>query len=177
MITTSFTPFPLLTTSRFILRALTPDDSPYIFVLRTDDSVNQFLDRRKAETIDDVHRFINQIANGIEKDESILWTIEYKDTPGLAGTICLWNISWEAGRAEIGYELLPQHQGKGIMQEVIPVVLEYGFNVMGLLSIVAGLNVENVRSVRLLEKHGFVKAADPGDNAGMENEVYYRLEK
>jgi [ribosomal protein S5]-alanine N-acetyltransferase len=169
-----FTPFPLLTTSRFILRPLTPDDAPYIFVLRTDDSVNQFLDRPKANCIEDVHEFINKITDGISKDESILWAIEFKDTPGLTGTVCLWNISWEDARAEIGYELLPQHQGKGIMQEVIPVVLKYGFEVIGLWLIMAELTMENVRSVRLLEKHGFVRDTAVTENEGL---AFYRLEK
>ena len=169
-----FTPFPLLTTPRFILRALTQEDSPNIFVLRTDDSVNQYLNRPKAKTMEDVRQFIDRITAGLEKDESILWAIEFKETPGLAGTICLWNISWEDARAEIGYELLPQHHGRGIMQEVMPVVLEYGFGVMGVRVIVAGLSPDNVRSVRLLEKQGFVKDTAVTESEG---EVYYRLEK
>ena len=169
-----FTPFPLLTTFRFILRPLTPDDAPYIFVLRTDDSINQFLDRPKARSIQDVHEFIKKIADGVSKDQSILWAIEHKGIAGLAGTICLWNISWEDARAEIGYELLPQHQGKGIMQEVMPVVLEYGFEVMELQLIVAELTVKNVRSVRLLEKHGFVRDAAVAESKRL---AFYRLEK
>lgn len=169
-----FTPFPLLTTPRFDLRALTLNDSPDIFVLRTDDSVNQFLGRPKAKTIEDARAFINRIIDGIKRDESILWAIELKDTPGLAGTVCLWNISWEEARAEIGYELLPQHQGKGIMPEVMPVVLDYGFNVLGLRSIVAELNVENVKSVALLENHRFVRDASVALDEGL---VFYRLDK
>ena len=74
----------------------------------------------------------------------------------------------------IGYELLPQQQGKGIMKEVMPVVLEYGFNMMGLRSIVAELQAGNVRSVHLLEKHDFVRDAGPASNDGY---VTYRLEK
>lgn len=170
----SFTPFPLLTTPRFILRALTLDDSPHIFILRTDDSVNQFLDRPRAKTIEDVRQFINRIIDGIERDEAILWAIEFKDAPGLAGTICLWNISRADARAEIGYELLPQHQAKGIMQEVMPVVLEYALGVMGMRLIVAELSPENVRSVRLLEKHGFKRDTAVND---IEELVIYRLEK
>lgn len=174
MTTTRFTPFPLLTTARFVLRQPTLDDCHAIFILRTDDSVNRYLGRPKAETIQDVQRFINNINDGINRGESILWAIETRDIPGLAGTICLWNISWEDARAEIGYELLPQHQGKGIMQEVMPVVLEYGFEVMALRLIVAELSAENLRSVRLLEKHGFVRDAAI---AAPEDLAFYRLEK
>jgi [ribosomal protein S5]-alanine N-acetyltransferase len=168
-----FTPFPLLRTPRFVLRALSPEDSPHIFVLRTDDAVNQYLGRPKAKTMADVHQFIDRIRDGVEKDASILWAIEFNNADGFAGTICLWNISWEDARAEIGYELLPQHHGKRIMQEVMPVVLDYAFTVMGLRVIVAELAAENVRSVSLLEKFGFMR--DPAF-AGDDGLVCYSLE-
>ena len=45
------------------------------------------------------------------------------------------------------------------MQEPITVVLEYGFNVMKLHSVEALVNPNNIASIRLLEKNGFIREA------------------
>jgi len=149
--------FPDLTVEQFCLRQLTLADENEIFELRSSDSVNEFLDRPRAKTIDDVRQFIHKIDEGLAKNESILWAISLKDDPKLLGTICLWKISRENATAEIGYELLPINQGKGIMQKVIPKIIEYGFNVINLRSIAAELSPNNVKSVKLLEKYKFEK--------------------
>jgi ribosomal-protein-alanine N-acetyltransferase len=69
----------------------------------------------------------------------------------------LWNISREENKAEVGYELLPDFQGKGIAQEAMLVVLDYGFNIMLLNKIEAYTHKENSASQKLLEKFGFVR--------------------
>ena len=160
--TPRFSPFPVLFTPHFKLRALRASDENEIFFLRTDEGVNQFLDRPRANSIEDAQRFIQIITENTAKGEAILWAIEPRDGGVLVGTVCLWNISWADGRAEIGYELLPQYQGKGVMQEVLPVVMGYAFGVLGLGMITAEMSEGNVRSARLLERHGFVRdsAAD-----------------
>ena len=157
MNTPRFTPFPVLLTDRFRLRELRISDDNEIFILRTDEGVNHFLDRPRANSMEDVRRFIQTITENIAKDAAIMWAIEPLDGGALAGTICLWNISWADARAEVGYELLPQHQGKGVMHEVLPVVIEYGFSGMGLRVMAAEMSEGNVRSARLLERYGFVK--------------------
>src|SRR6266516_1182663 len=47
-----FTPFPSIATERFNLRPLTIEDENEIFALRSDDSINEYLDRPKANSID-----------------------------------------------------------------------------------------------------------------------------
>src|SRR5437868_13096004 len=119
MLNLNFTPFPNLITERLFLRQLKIEDANEIFTLRSSDEVNRFLDRPKATTIDEARQFINKINDGINKNESVYWAITFKNDSKLIGTICYWNISKENDRAEIGYELQPRYQGKGIMQEAI----------------------------------------------------------
>jgi len=45
MFTLRFSPFPVLTTDRLILRQLTSLDAAAIFALRSDERVNRYLDR------------------------------------------------------------------------------------------------------------------------------------
>ena len=87
------------------------------------------------------------------------WAICLTETDQLIGTICLWNFSEDRSRAEIGYELLPAFQGKGIMQEAVEAILAFGFEKLSLHGIEAIPTSDNKASIRLLEKNHFVKAS------------------
>lgn len=133
------------------------EDENEVFVLKSDEQVLQFLDSPKAKTVDEARQFIQKINAGITKNEWIMWAITPKDVDRLVGTVCLWNISQEASKADIGYELLPSFQGKGIMQEAVTAVIGYGFEHMELRSIRAVVSAENARSIELLERNHFVR--------------------
>ena len=175
MIEISFTPFPFLTTENYALRNLTPEDEREIFALRSSDEINKYLDRPKANTLDDALSFITKIINGIAKNESIFWVVTPKGGSKFLGSICLWRISREEAKAEIGFELLPENHGKGIMQEVIPEVVRFAFEDMKLRSIEAELSPRNVKSLKLLEKNGFKIESESND--GNPDSVIYVLEK
>src|SRR5512139_4221472 len=150
-------PFPDLSTEHLLLRQLSLRDECEIFALRSDEEVNRYLNRQRAQTIEDARAFIDNIIKGMAKNDWVMWAVTQKGDPSLIGTICLWNIIVHKAQAEIGYELLPGFQGKGIMQEAIPRVIRYAFEDMALRSIVAVLEPENLRSVKLLQKHNFVR--------------------
>lgn len=138
------------------MRQLRLADENEIFALRSDKRVNEFLDRPKANSIEDARQFINKINKGISSNELMYWGINLKNDLKLIGTICLWNISKEHFTAEMGYELQPGFQGKGIMQEAIIKIIDYGFAVMQLNSIDAETDPRNSSSIKLLERNGFV---------------------
>jgi ribosomal-protein-alanine N-acetyltransferase len=155
----SFTPFPNLATGRLNLRQLRSEDENKIFKLRSDERVMKFITKPKYKTIEEAQEFINRINKGISKNEWIYWGITLRNENTLIGTICLWNISEEHFRADIGFELSPDFQGKGMMQEALPLVLDYGFKIMKLHSIEANVNPNNLPSIRLLERNNFIREA------------------
>jgi ribosomal-protein-alanine N-acetyltransferase len=157
MLAINFRPFPDLTTERLCFRQLAAADAEEIFKLRSDERVNKFLTRNQYMTREEAGAFINKINRSISNNESIYWGIALKKDNVLIGTICLWNIQPENHRAEMGYELNPDHWGKGIMKEALPAIIEYGFETMKLHSIEADLDPGNSQSVTLLEKNGFIK--------------------
>ncbi len=171
MLIVNFNPFPVISTERFHLRQLADSDAPEIFALRSDEDVNRFLDRPKATGIEDAHKFISRIKTGIQGNESIFWAIVPKDRDTLVATICLWNIDKEKHTAEIGYEVLPAEQGKGIMQEVIPVIIHYSFNELHLAGIHAELSPDNLKSLALLRKFNFIRDTIFEDRMGYGNGV------
>lgn len=155
MLQFNFAPFPNLITSRLLLRQLTLQDDKEIFLLRSDERVNEFIDRAKATTINDALNFINKINSFILNNESLYWALTLKPGNKLIGTFALFNFSKEKGIAEIGYELLPFYHGKGIMQEAFIKVIEYGFEILKLNEIQAWLHPGNLKSLNLLKRNGF----------------------
>lgn len=157
MLYLNFEPFPFLETSRLRLRNVTPDDAPEIFFLRSDSSVMAYLDRAPAASLEEAQQFIQQINNQEKAGDAVTWAISLKGASKLIGTICFWNIQKQHYRAEIGYALHPDEQGKGLMQEALTAVLDYGFQTMQLHTVEANVNPSNAASIKLLERNGFVR--------------------
>ena len=172
MLELNFDPFPILITDRLVLRLMTDDDANEVFFLRSDGEVMKYINKTPAKSLDDAFAFIQMINTAIANNESINWAVSLKDDPTLIGNICLWNIQKEHYRAEIGYTLHPSWQGKGIMQEAIKAVLDYGFKTLGLHSVEGHINPENIASAKALERNGFVREAYFKENFYYDGKFY-----
>ena len=168
--------FPTLVTSRLILRQLKDNDAVAISILRSDERVNRYIDRANNASLEDARAFVEKMNKGF----ALYWAVTLKTDNLLIGTTCMWNFSEDKLTAEVGYELLPDFQGKGIMNEAVAAVLDYGFNKFGLNSIEAYVHAENAPSVNLLLKNGFKKTrkmAEPMEDGKPHNLVIYCLDK
>lgn len=160
MLQLSNQPFPELVTERLLLRRITKNDLPEVFILRSDPQVMQFIDKEPAKTMQDAADFLARVDNDIDTNQAIQWAITLKENPSvLIGGICLWHFRFADYRAEIGYSLLADHWRKGIMREAAMKVMAFGFEALNLHSIEANINPNNIGSASLLESLGFVKEA------------------
>jgi ribosomal-protein-alanine N-acetyltransferase len=160
MLQPNFNPFPELSTERLLLRKMKTEDAPEIFFLRSDQTILQYLSKEPAKEISEAEDFISRINTDIDHNEAILWTISLKENPSkVIGTICFWRMLKEHYRAELGYVLSPEYWRKGFMRETILKILDYGFSTIGLHSIEARINPDNIASASLLESTGFVREA------------------
>lgn len=159
MLEISLSPFPILETERLRLRQVTEQDAPSIFDLRSNVAVMKYLDRPPARNLEDALDLIEKIRYSFDHNEGITWAICMKEDQHLIGTIGYWRIDKPHHRAEIGYMLHEIYQGKGIMQEAISAVLNFGFRTLNLHSIEANVNPKNEASIRLLERNGFRQEA------------------
>jgi [ribosomal protein S5]-alanine N-acetyltransferase len=166
MLTLNFSPFPNLRTSRLLLRRLTMEDENEIFFLRSDESVNRYVDRPKPNSLADARNHIEKVNSGIDNNESIFWGISLLNNPAIIGTICLWNISKEKYIAEVGFDLAPGFQGKGIMNEAFAEVTRYAFQVLKISRLVGWVHHENSRSISLLKKINFIRDIDEEEKTG-----------
>ena len=164
MININFSPFQNLETERLYLRRVVNEDVNEIFVLRSDQEVMKYIPRPLVKTEEEALAHIAIIDEKIDSNEGINWAITLKDNPKLIGIIGHYRIRPEHFRAEIGYMLLPEYQGRGIISEAIKEVVKYGFEVMKLHSIEAIIDPENFASEKVLQKNGFVKEAHLKEN-------------
>src|SRR5258706_5679784 len=172
MLNKNFTPFPILKTERLTLRQLVISDEQEIFTLRSDSEINKYLDRQVSNTIEDARNFINKVNENINKNDSLYWAITLGDKNILVGTICLFGFSDENRKCEIGYELLTNFQGQGIMKEAAEKVIDYAFNTIKVKKIEASLHRDNQSSKKLLDKFSFKQSNEP-DKANPELICYH----
>lgn len=151
----AFSPFPELHTERLLLRRLTLEDRYELMWLRSDDRVNQYLERGKSTNIDEATEFIAKIDKNLEEVKGGYWVICLPENRLLIGTICLWNFVIEKAQVELGYELSPMYHGKGIMHEAAVKVIEYAFETIQAKVITALTDPRNEPSKKILEKCGF----------------------
>ncbi|MEO8712825.1 MAG: GNAT family N-acetyltransferase [Parafilimonas sp.] len=151
----SLTPFRELITSRLMLRRLTDEDVKFIYELRSNEDVNKFIGRPLAASAQEALNFIKLINDNISKNKSLYWLIVLKNENKPVGTITLWQFSADKNSAEIGYELLPAYQCKGIMQEAVKRIISYAFDDLSLKKLGAFMHEDNKASAKLLEKNNF----------------------
>mgnify|MGYP003611457885 CR=1 FL=1 len=171
----NFNPFPIIESKNLILKKIVESDCETILYLRSDETINKFIERtehRKTKTIEDAKKFIQQINENLETNKSIAWGISLKDDSKIIGTICLWNFSQDNKTAEVGYDLNPNFQEKGIMSESLKSVLEYGFKTLNLDLIEAFTHEKNENSKILLEKNNFKLVLGKKDQDNLNNLVY-----
>ena len=163
-------PFPVLTTERLTLRQLRRSDAPQVVALRSNEHVNKYLDRRPSDSLTDARNFIHTVTENGQRADSFYWAITLSAVDNVIGTVCLFNLSENASTAEMGYELLPDFQGKGFMHEALVTVIHFGFQQVRLQAIDAYTHIENHPSISVVEKLHFKR-----DRAASENVTLFKL--
>ncbi|RAK66702.1 GNAT family N-acetyltransferase [Hymenobacter edaphi] len=169
MLTVQLLPFPELRTPRLLLRRLTAADAPAILRLRSDARVMRYLDRDPASGLPDALELLGRIDAALADNSGLNWGVARAEAPeALLGTCGAWRLDLAHHRGEIGYSLLPEAWGQGLMSEALAEVCRYCFDGLHLHSLEANVNPQNEASIRLLERQGFVREAYFREN------YYYR---
>lgn len=157
MLEIQLVPFPVLTTDRLLLRRITEADVQEFYWLRNSEEVMKYIQLPKLVSVEKAKERIKTLNEGTLKNEIINWAITLKGEQNLIGWILYKNIDLINHRAEVGYLLHPDYWRKGIIQEAMNCVLDFGFTTLNFHSIEAMVNPENEASIALLEKFGFIK--------------------
>jgi len=147
--------FPVITTSRLILRELTNQDVTVLHEYWSDSDVMEYLSLDSFTSIQESLDMINIVKNLYGDNQGIRWGITIKDSGKVLGTCGFHNFKSEHHRVEMGYELGKEYWSHGIMTEALQAIVHYGFDTMKYNRIEAFVNFGNIRSTTLLEKNGF----------------------
>ncbi|MEN5094772.1 GNAT family protein [Pseudomonas protegens] len=150
--------FPVIRTPRLILRELCPADVPALFAIHSDADAMQWFGTDPMTDYRQAEQLLAQFASWRTlPNPGVRWGIERQSEPGLLGTCGLfkWNRPWRS--CAVGFELGRAAQGQGLMSEALEAILDWGFVHMALNRIEAQVYPQNLASLRLLERMGFVR--------------------
>lgn len=151
---------PVLETERLLLREQTKEDALAVFKLRSDEEVMKYVPLARPTSINDIYTLMDEVDEGFLKEENLGWAITLKEAPDvLIGFIGFPKFDFANFRAEVGYLLAPGFWGKGITTEALGMMKKFGFEELGLHSIYAMIDPDNMASAKVLLKQGFVKEA------------------
>lgn len=171
-----FQSFPILETSRLVLRQLNENDVEMVFFLRSDTTVNAYIKRKGAKNLKDAIHFMEKIENGYINGDNIHWAVCKKDDDKMIGSICLWNFSQDLKTGEVGYSLHPKFQNQGIMTEALKSIIAFGFYQLNFEHLLAFTHKRNNNSLQLLKKNGFYLHEESSDPSN-ENNIIYGLDR
>lgn len=138
-----------------ILKPLTEADIEAIFKLRSNPETGKYTGMVPYADIPRAERFVKGVMADVQAMEVCFWGVFLSEEKSLVGTACLWNFSEDGKKGEVGYELMPEVQGRGIAQSAVACVCQYAFETLGLETLEAITHEENQPSLKLLEKSGF----------------------
>lgn len=147
------TTIPQLSTNRLLLRSLTLDDVPAIYHHFSDPQVVAFF-MDPLESLEGAKEVIQQLQEIFKAGKGMYWAVNLKVTGELVG-ICGFEKFGPGDQSEIGFDLAPAWWRKGLMSEALTAVIQYGFEKLGLKSIIAITAPDNRRALRLLTKLRF----------------------
>jgi len=147
--------FTRIESERFILRRFRDSDLASFVAYRNDPEVARYqswdsFDEREARA------FIREMGSaqpGVP-GEWFQFAVESKESGNLVGDCALQVDGQEPYRAEIGFTLAREHQGRGFASEAVSRLLDFAFEELGLHRIVAIADCRNEPSWALLERIG-----------------------
>ena len=151
----AFSRFPVLSTDRFHLRRTQLSDAEAFFQIKSDPEVTSCYGREPHGSLQNTETWIQALQDNYNGREGIAWAITFKTRDVPIGSCTFWHLDPECHCAEIGYELNRTAWGQGVMAEVLPTVISYGFKELELNRIEATPFAKNGRSSKVLVKLGF----------------------
>lgn len=143
-----------LNTKRLILRPFEVCDLDSLARLAADPEVMSFIGEG-LETRAKVSEGLDRAIRRWREDGMSWWVVLDRNTQMFIGRCCLQRLRDLPNEIEVGYAFERACWGKGFAREAVDTALTYGFDTLGLQSIVALTHPDNFRSQRFLGRLGF----------------------
>ena len=144
----------VLETERLILRRLSSGDAEFILELLNQPSFLRYIGDKGVRNTEDAIRYIQTgpLAS-YERFGFGLYLVALKES-GVSIGMCGLIKRDSLPDVDVGFAFLPDYWSQGYAFEAANAVMNYGREVLGLSRIVAITSLDNVASIKLLEKVG-----------------------
>lgn len=151
-----------LTGQNCSLRTFTPSDAKALAKLLADNkffwSTYEPLHRDEFYTEETQYNKILESLQLLQNNREFSFGIFDRDSHQLIGHISLYSVKrLPYSSCFVGYSMDERFAGRGIATEAVRLVLEFGFQTLNIHRIEAYVAPQNLASVRVLEKSGFVR--------------------
>lgn len=140
-------------TPRLRLRQFTEADAPLILELNSDPEVVKYLHEPTLQNEADAGKILTDIILPQYQNNLGRWAIHTKDNNEFIGW-CGLKYRPELDEIDLGYRLMQKAWGKGYATEAAQQTLDHGFTKLNLQLITGRAHIENLASIKVLEKIG-----------------------
>ena len=148
------TEFPVIKTKRLLLRQFSDSDLQNVFKGLSNPDIIKYYGVN-YETLEATKEQMKFFADLEKNNNGIWWAVCSLDNQTFYGAGGLNNINKEHQKAEIGFWLIPDFWGSGIMKEAMPAICKYGFNNLELHRIEGFVETENNKCKKAMTKLDF----------------------
>lgn len=140
-------------TPRLYLRQFTEADAPLVLALNSDPEIVKYVHEPTLETEEQARNIIvNNILPQYPNDLG-RWAMHIKEKNEFIGW-CGLKYRPDLDEIDLGYRLMQKNWGKGYATEAASHTLDHGFSKLNLQLITARAHIENIASIKVLEKLG-----------------------
>ncbi len=145
-----------LESPRLRLRPLTEADAPFIFELVNDPAWLAHIGDKAVHTLEDAERYLREGPLAMYATLGIgLCAMELKDAGPSPIGLCGLLIREGTPDVELGYALLPEARGQGLVREAARAWIDFGERQLNLREVHAWTHAANDASQAVLEELGF----------------------
>ena len=138
------------------------DDSHYegLRVMDSDAGVMRYITGGIVKTPEETWVGIRRVQSRCDKYNFSWWAIKEKSSGMIVGAACLQHLANVDGAPlEIGWRLVPDHNGKGYATEAAKAIVDYAVEQVGATYLVAVADPENIPSQRVMQRLGMTYKA------------------
>ena len=146
--------FPIIRIDRLLLRQFVDSDIENVYKGLSDPEIIKYYGV-SYKTLEDTKAQMRFFSDLEKEGTGIWWAVCSLDNKTFYGAGGLNSLSKEHKKAEIGFWLLKEFWGRGVMTEVMPIICHYGFDHLGLHRIEGLVESDNMNCKNAMKKLDF----------------------
>lgn len=137
------------------LRLLQLKDLDFLYSVENNKSYFKFSSHPQYYSKEELKEFISNSTDDITIYNQLRFVVDLNDKP--IGLIDLFNYNPKRKNAGVGIIILEEFQNQNFGSKSLELLIAYAWEKLDLLSLYANIKPNNQNSIKLFNKHGFVK--------------------